>query len=356
MRRIVALLALVVCCLTAPARTQEPEPAAAAKACTWEQAEAVSVEEVTANFREWQGKCVRVKALHAGSQYGTGNRLLEDRMALLEDEEPHQRSIVLHPESDLHHEAHRPRWEEVLGTVGSCQIAYELLAEMQAADPDSFIMLAGLCHYTLDHYLVPAAVRQADEPLPVRLRRSDVRPEQVELRALPEAHPANALRRETGERMFAALEQADFEAFLGLTAPRVAQYLAEAGEAGLGEADKERLADARIHFEAAVSAFRAFGVGPEGGEVLLYERWREDEEDARVTILQGADSGTAAYVCRLGAGSEESDLPVHAGDIDNDPSRPFFCVHATDYVIYPRGTVPSADVPLFSFGFAESAD
>ena len=350
----VVVVALAACCLAVPVHGQDP--AKDNEACAWEQADAVSAEDVTANFREWEGKCVRVKAIHAGGQYGTGNRLLVDRMALLENVEPRQRSIVLNPRGDLQHQPHRPRWEEVLGIIGSCEIAYEHLAEMQAADPDSIIMLAGLCHYTRDHFLIPAAVREADEPLPVRLRRGDVRPEQVELRALPQDHPAYALRHETGERMLAALEHADFKAFLRLTEPRVEQDLAEAGEAGLGEADKERLADARIQFEAAVTAFRASAVSSNPSEVLLYESWLEDEEDARVTILQGVDAGTAAYVCRLGGTSDESDLPVRADDIDNDPSRPFFCVYATDYVIYRRGTVPSADVPLFSFGFAESAD
>src|SRR5687767_14021276 len=121
-------------------------------------------------------------------------------------------------------------------------------------------MLSGLCHYTLDHFLVPEAYRGAEGPTAGRLRRSELRLEQVELQELAPTHPIYQLRRETGERMFAALDQEDFEAFLALENPPVARVRAEFGEAGLGEADRERLVDARTDFEAAVKAYRASGI------------------------------------------------------------------------------------------------
>ena len=144
MRRYLVLLGLLAACLALPARAQDERETR--KSCTWENAGEATVEQITANFREWQVKCVRVKALHAYGNYATTNRLLSDRTAVLEDEEPRQRSIVLNYRLETGHERHRPRWEEVLGTVGSCKIANEVVDAMQAADPDAFIMIGGLCH------------------------------------------------------------------------------------------------------------------------------------------------------------------------------------------------------------------
>ena len=240
-----------------------------------------------------------------------------------------------------------------MGTVGSCELAYETLAAMRVAEPDSIIMLSGLCHYTVDHFLVPVAYRETEGPVAVRLRRSDILPGQVELRELAQTHATYWLRRETGERMLAALEQNDFEAFLELAEPLVARERIDGRETGLSEADRERLTEARTEFEAAVAAYRASGDVGRGREVLLYERWPDEDG---VTSLEGADPDTAAYVCRFGDGTDESDLPVLADDIDNDPSRPYFCVYTTDYTIFREGTVPSASVPLFEYGFLERPD
>ncbi len=352
MRRLFVLFALAACSLAEPAHAQdEPD---SRQTCTWARARPASVEQVVANVRAWGGECVRVKALHAGT-YGLGNRLLSDRMAALENVEPRQRSIVLNDRFGTPHEPHRPRWEEVLGTVGSCELAHETVAAIQAAEPDRIIMLSGLCHYTLDHFLVPLGYRDASGPGEVRLRRSELVPEQVELRELDPAHPIYPLRRVTGERMFAALEQRDFETFLALDQPQVARALADLGETGLGDADRKRLANARTDFDAAVGAYRASGVAPLGRSVMLFERWL-DHEGAEPVVPEGADPATDAYWCRLREEAGDADLPVRAADIDNDPSRPFFCVRASDYVTFREGTVPSASVPVSRYGFLENAD
>lgn len=349
MRRYLVLLAVLAAChgLPAQARDERETP----KGCTWETAGEATVEQITANFREWQGKCVRVKALHAHGNYATTNRLLSDRMAVLEDEEPRQRSIVLDNRLATAHERHRPRWEEVLGTVGSCQIANEVVGAMQAADPDSIIMVAGLCHYTLDHFLAPVAFRAIDAPVATRLRRSQVEPGQTELIVVTPADPAYAERMETGERMFAALEAADFKTFLALDQPEVARDLAAGGEASLHEADRERLVESRADFEKAVAAFRAMKV-ERGKPIMLAER----DTSSGMELLSGASAENGAFWCRLRQGAGESDLPIVAADIDNHPSRPYACVWAGDYVVFRQGTVPSARVPLFEFGFLENAE
>lgn len=351
MRRYLVLLGVLAACHGMPARAEDERETR--ETCTWESAGAATVEQITVNFRGWQGKCVRVKALHAYGNYATTNRLLSDRTAVLEDEEPRQRSVVLNADPERGHERHRPRWEEVLGTVGSCQIANEVVGAMQAADPDEFIMIAGLCHYTLDHFLVPVAFRAVDAPAATRLRRSEVEPGQLKLLVVAPAASAYRERRETGERMFAALEGLDFKTFVSLDQPEVARDLATGGEASLHEADRERLAESRADFEEAVAAFGAAKIG-RGKPIMLAERSLDEASD--LEVLNGPDAEDGAYWCRLREGADEDDLPVLAEDIDNDPSRPFFCLWTGEYVVFRQGTVPSARVPLFADGFLEQAE
>ena len=139
---------------------------------------------------------------------------------------------------------------------------------------------------------------------------------------------------ETGERMFAALEADDFKTFLALDQPEVAGELAAGGEASLHAADRERLAESRTDFDAAVAAFGAAKIG-RGKSIMLAERSLENS--SAFELLNGAAAEDGAFWFRQREGADESDLPVHAEDIDNDPGRPFFCVWAGTTLSFARG-------------------
>jgi hypothetical protein len=287
--------------------------------------------------------------------YNTGNRILAERMAVLESAEPHQRSLIVDSRDAVAHERHRPRWEEVLGVVGSCQMANEAIDAMMRADPNRIIMAAGLCHYTLDHYLTPLGYRPAQGPPATRIRRAEIGDGEAEFRVLaPDDRPGP--HRAAAERMFAAIDADDFGGYLALENPPLAQNLSQSGEARLSEPDRERLERSRAHFAAVVKTWRAAGIGTGGLAYGLAEASAADDSDGTVTTLSGPDHEESAIWCHLRKGASSDDLPALQQDIDNDPSRPYFCVEAGDWVVFGTGTLPSARVPLSFWGFPEATE
>lgn len=350
MRALLMSLALIACGLAAPASAQDED---SGEDCTWSSAEEVSVEQLTAAYEDWDGKCVRVRGLHAYGGYAVENRLLEDRLAILEEDDPHLRSVIVRPDAEVAHEMHRPLWEEVLGIVGSCTIASDAVEAMMRAEPDKIIMLAGLCHYTLDHYVWPLAYRPAEGPPVARLRRAEVGAAALQVLS---GGDLSLPHRAAADRMLASIDAGDFDAFLALYRPPLAAKLAELGEAGLEPFEREQLDAIRAEFAEAVDAWRTSGIGLGAPSYLLFEVYEEDAEGGTVTTLAGVDPEATTTWCRLREGVSADELPALTRDIDNDPSRPYFCVEASEWLLYGEGTVPSARLRVFRWGFPESAE
>lgn len=354
MRPIVALIA-AVCALAAvlnadpvQAQTSEQPASPAEEACTWESARPVTIEQLTANFREMAGDCVRLTALHARGMYLTDPALLSSREALLEQDEPGQHSLSVGYASGPEHASHRPRWEEVLGHFQSCTLAYEWIeARMRATD--NIIMLRGLCHYTLDHYIAPLDWRDAQGRPVARLRASEVEPALRQL--LPEdvTEQIDAPGRVALRQLFAVLEEGDFSAWLRLSAPDLSADLEEKGEDGLSEGQRETLSEERGQFAADLETFARTQAARSGRVFLM--RW-QDSEDASVE-----EDDQDHLFCLLPTGVDEDELPVLSIDATNDPARPYLCVETASWTTYGSPSQrETASMPYFQWGLPESAE
>lgn len=133
-------------------------------ACTRVRATRVSVEAVRADPDAWQGRCVTLVGLVLGSRLYADRAALADRPRGAWGEET-ARSIPLYQGRRL--SLRRAAWRAVTGTVGSCVRAQEAVEALRQADPDSFIMVGGFCHTSLEPYLSPTRI----DPLPGQVRR-----------------------------------------------------------------------------------------------------------------------------------------------------------------------------------------
>ncbi len=132
--------------------------------CTRSSATQTRVETVRADPEAWQGRCVTVH----GIVYG--RRLYADRAALADRPrggwgEETARSIPLYRGRRL--SSRRAAWRAITGTIGSCVREGEAIEALRRADQDSFVMVGGLCHTSLEPYLSPTAIRRP-APAPKR--------------------------------------------------------------------------------------------------------------------------------------------------------------------------------------------
>lgn len=339
MRRLLVALAFqFVALVAAPASAQDGEPQAA---CTRETAQQATVEQLAGHFRDWAGRCVRVRGLHVFGTYGTDNRLYADRLAVL-GVGP---SLTINYHNDIEHERHRPRWEEVVGTFGSCVLEYEALDRYYQAHPNTIPMLGGLCHYTLDApYIVPVEYRGVEGPPVTRLRRAEVPAALRELEPVEVTDLSDFPGHDIFEQALEALADEDFEAFVRLSDHDLFERLSSMD---LFEQDLFDLQE----------------VGAMADQIdRLYEVWYEFDEarDPRLFAMRPTDEDQAeesfAIYCMLREGRTIEDFPVRWRDIDNDPARPYFCVKVGDFDSTSSLLHPFAEVPYFTDGFVEGRD
>ncbi len=308
-----------------------------------------------AHYREWIGTCVRVRGLHVEGMGGPGNRILTERMAVLESAGSPRRALIVDVRNGVEHEGHRPRWVEVLGTVGSCQAAYDAARAQRVVStnglPPPPVMVGGLCHYTLEPYLKPLAYRTSEGPPAARIRRTELSAGGHEFRILA-SDGGDAPHREIAQRMLASVEAGDFDTYLELDNPPLAEKRQRPGEAGLNDGERFNLDRSRDHFADVVTAWRASGIGMRPVAYGLAEV-RTGGPVGRA--LSGPDRQRIVLWCVLREHASADDLPALRLDNDNDPSRPYFCVETRPWVLFRAGTVPSAAVPLYRWGFAETA-
>lgn len=340
MRKLMILLAILGATFGTAATAQEdagetPEP------CTIENAERASIETLAEHFREWAGRCVRVRGLHV-MERGTGNRLYADRMAVLEKGDSPARSLALDYSSTVSHGGHRPAWEEIIGRFDSCMLSYEWIAQYRAENPNRIIMLTGLCHYTFAHNITPDVYLSVDGEQATRLRREEVPVELRELDAVEvavgEERPALTIL----EAYLAAMADEDFAAFVQLSNPSLAEDLEGKQVLELEDYTLEDLGDETSAFGELNRAWQQFAETRDPRIFELVDEYSEGD----------ADNG---FFCLLRQGHSLADMPVRYADVDNDPSRPYFCVDVGGWVRHGE-TVPSAQAGLSRIGFIEAAD
>jgi hypothetical protein len=295
----------------------------ASETCTAASAVPATIEQINDDFDAWRAKCVRLRVIH------DHRRLLADRLALAEppSEEggPAQQSLAIYYPGETEHRIHRPAWETVIGQVGGCQDHYAAVSAEMQQNPDVIIMLTGLCHYTVDNYVRVVAYRDIDRTPVPRLLEREVADDIREVR-VAEVSPERQYHVDSAERMFAALEQNDLQAFASLADP-----------------ERRDRHETRLKFRNARNAFRKWGPEPGQARVPL-EAYDPETGEA-------FDGGL--YLCQCKAADCSGLWPVLYEHIDGDSARPYFCIETGDYVVFRQGTVPYASVPLRSAGYAE---
>lgn len=126
-------------------------------ACTPAGATRTRLDTVLADPETWRGRCVWMVGIVSGSRLYADRAALADSLKDAGDGES-QRSILLYRGRRVF--VHRAALRVVIGTIDSCVRENEALATLRQADPDSFIMIGGFCHTSLDPYLSPIAVRR----------------------------------------------------------------------------------------------------------------------------------------------------------------------------------------------------
>lgn len=319
---VILFVALVAWAPAAPARSEQR--------CTTANATATSIEAIQADYSIWAGRCVRVRGL------GIDSHLYVDRQALTDDDTPlgedARRSIIMLPDRQAPRlRRNRPMMVDVIGRIGSCRAAHDVVAEMSADQPDRIIMISGYCHTSLATYIAPSAIRPIDTTRPVRLTEAKVPAERRGIIEAPVHSNKLPAMRSAAHALFAALATRDEAAFLHLSEPD-------------GIAPRQQK-DARRKFSRLIAPRSAFAKIPPAHhpERIFVERLDAAEADP-----------SQAIVCRCRTSDCAGKWPVVMRDADNLPDRPYVCVHANDYLLGPgRDTVIQVTAEQALDGFAE---
>jgi hypothetical protein len=267
---------------------------------------------------------------------GIDSHLYADRQTLTDDNplfgEGARRSIIMLPDRKAPRlPRNRPMMVDVIGRVGSCQAAHDIVAEMSANHPDQIIMVSGYCHTSLATYITPSAMRLIDRIRLVRLTEAEV---PADRRGIVEA-PAHWAKlpaiQSAAHTLFAALAAHDEAAFLRLTEPD-------------GIAPQQGK-DARRNFARLIAPGSAFANVPVANhpERIFVDRLDAAENDP-----------SQAIVCRCRTSDCVGRWPVLIRDADNLPDRPYVCVQANDYLLGPGlGAVTQVTAEQALDGFAE---
>ncbi|MEL1250766.1 hypothetical protein [Aurantiacibacter gilvus] len=353
-RAAVVLLAMLAAApVTFPAQAQEGE-GEPVEACTPANAERVTIAQLEADFRQLAGRCITVYGLHAFGRYATQNGFYPDAEAALRG--AHMLVINYHNEAD-EHARHPPRWEEVTGRFGSCVLQYEWLYAEMERNPNILPMLGGLCHYTLDaHYIVPVVYAPAGGPPVTRLRLEDTSAEERAFEPVDITENSEFAGRTTFEQLLHILSFRNFEDYIRLHDPVRAEELEDLTPLDLDPHELDELADMTLRFENARDTWRGFAGDRDPRLFVLRSVAADENEDGTVSVhIEDLEEESDRTFCVLREGQEIDAFPVRWADIDNQPSRPYFCARVMD-AISRSGEPPRIEVPYAVTGFPEAAE
>ncbi|MFC4256029.1 hypothetical protein GRI97_12135 [Altererythrobacter xixiisoli] len=333
MRYLFTLLTAILSTWAVPAAAQEDE-----EACSFANAVPAEIVQINTDFDAWRGRCVRIRAIHDGW------RLLDDRMAALEHafgghDQLHTLGINTHRD-DPRREPHRPRWEEVVGMLGSCADVHAAVIQMMLDSPGTILGVSGYCHYTIGTFLRPIAYRETEHSAVFRLLPADVPEALWQVRRVPAETPEVVPYVAAVKAAIEALQNSDPDAFIRLSWPIYDDLVANPQRARSGDLQQEK-------DEAFAEASRLLPAQLGDVRFVLGE----------VSDDPAADGGRFQrgryHICYCTTPDCETRLPVRTADIDNDPSRPYFCVNAQDYVVSRQTSRISISIPEPDHGFAE---
>lgn len=331
MKRLLALLALFLS--TAGEAPKSPE------ICAAQQTE-VTPEQIAADPDAWMGHCVSM----VGIEWGV--KLLSNREAMLDPGSlwgnDAQHSIVLYPVRA--NRPKNPQWIRVTGRIGSCAAAQDVIRAYQADHPDQIVMVSGYCHVSLENYISRDRIEVLDRPTPIRLTEADVRAEERRLVAVPGDLPGLADHAAAAEALLRALQRGDRERFRLLSDPEL--RVDKSSDERREDWYRQHQADADVTYSKARATFPFKGSKPGRPLALI-------AAESLTDLTASGNRPTSYKFCWCRTADCSGKWPVLPDDADNLPSRPYYCIATSDYVLYGKGTEIEATVPAASGGFAE---
>jgi hypothetical protein len=330
----------------------QPEPASAQEredrpGCT--QAVETTIEDLQANFEAFATRCVRIRGIRMGHRLYSSREATLDRLA--PSGESARRSIVIYPDGRRFGSPANAEWADVTGRTGSCAAENAAVAAaVEATQPGSIFMVSGYCHTSLENYVLPVDINRVERGRIFRLTEAEVPPALRSLVEAPTDRAPEAYIR-AAQALVAALANRDAAAFLRLTEPSLASEMnRQNGVAPEWAEQPLREVDAAFRNSAILAIFTPLHPVERRQQRVFVER--EDLEESAEVIRRGAFTNLLVCWCRTP--DCEGRWPVASYDADNDPSRPYACVRATDYVLGPSaGYAIQVSADLGARGLAE---
>jgi hypothetical protein len=349
-----ALLSLAAFCTAAAAGSAWQEDAAARtapakQACTAARATPTSIAEVNGDFSSWRGKCVSIEGLLYDWNLYAGRMATLDERDLTAVALPRSRRLPLNPQKGFRLPKGRPHRVRVTGEVGSCQDAYAWLAQFEREHPQQIVMLGGLCHMTEENYIVPLSLENVGAEPALRLTEAEVPAGQRRIReASPAERAAAEPYVEAANRWLEALAAGDRENILRLEFGEYDEMMEgrRAGHRYDGLEDNFAKAQSDQRDKIGLLSFAKAFRGAQPQRVFI-ESFPGEPENA-------ADPDAPDYtMCWCKSVHCDGKWPIAPWDADNDPTRPYFCIEGSDFVLFQRGKRIVVSVPLSRTGFAE---
>ena len=350
-QHLAAMRSLLLLCLFACGLVFAPYAAAAKEAEPWDRlctaatATPATIEEITADYRPWVARCVRLSGI-LSHRY-----LLASREAALEPGLPStgdaNHAIRLHSATSRHLASlpqGRPLRIEVIGKIGSCADAHAAV-EQESRETGDIVMVSGYCHTSSETFVTPDIVRVQSRAPIMRLTEAEVAPADrllVDAPATPkdwrEEHVAAA------RAFVAAIEAGDEAAYRRLRHPEIEDDIAELDGKPVPDWLQEDIREAHRDFVRQTVPRFAHVAGAREERALVARADDSDADEPPGTLI----------VCWCIGPSCTGRWPVVPADADNDPVRPYFCATSRGYVLGPRrGDAIEVEAERQTGGFAE---
>jgi hypothetical protein len=316
-----ALIALAVACCAANSAAAKPKPCPPASSLR------TTIEAIQANVDGWNGRCVIVRGIRMRERLYSRREATLDFIELYGRSTPH--SLVIYPDGRPGTEE-APRWVEITGRVGNCAWENEVVAAMQAKNPNEILMVAGYCHTSLAPYIRPSRIQASgSEPIP-RFTEADT---PVALRLLVEVPDATAIPQNqiiAARSLVAAISRRDEAAFLRITEPELRGDYDKLHGAKPPDWLRDRIGEVHAKFTDGRMTELFSALSPLAGreEKIFVER-----DELASDTKSAPDKLSRLVICWCRTAHCSGRWPVAPYDADNDVSRPYACVRTNDYLL-----------------------
>lgn len=318
--------------------------AAASKSCAGYGIIDTKIEQVQADLGRYLGKCVRLRGILAdGRLYADRQATLETNDKTADDRRP-KRSIVV-----LRGSEGRPAFVEITGRVADCGLANDATESYQADHPEEIIMVSGFCHTSMETYFDKPMVRVLSKKPITRLVATEVPPSKWLLIEAPPDLPNRDEAMHTARTFLGAIATRDEALFRKLHNP-MAQDILDTEGSGIKGGMREWLTEAHADFvRSAPVRTTAMAILARPKPEMRSFVERSDLED----FQRGGSGAWQVTTCWCTVEDCSGRWPIAPSQADNAPGRPYLCILTSDYVLYKKGSVPYAELPQSTTGFAE---